>query len=558
MKTTEKAIKTLKIAAIATLSFLNALAIIYVKDLIGTQGYYAGTESYGWNPVCVAFFALDCILLNRFIRKEVLSDKGRMITASLLGLTMGILAVMGTYMYYGTNAIFDDTRKALMIIPVGIGLSFITIPLFSELTGLADLLSLQAGNAAGQNSPPFPFITKSLEFFLIMWAVFFIGFVPLFLYSWPGNYVADAGYQVADYMMGDISTHHPPLHTFLLGAAYKMGFEHCDVNSGYAWYTILQMIVLSFSFAFFMEYLYQKKVRLRIRLIAFCLFFFNPVNSLMAISTIKGVYCSAFLIIALVFLLRVLDRFEKEARIPIFLLLGFAVFTILSCHFRNNMSYAVIVGGLIISLLQKGYKKKLILFATILVIVVGYKGSNRLIIKALDVKETDTQRESLSVPLTCLARVAVMDRDNLSEEEYAEICEFIPEDTLSEYSIYISDGIKKDANEEKLKKEKIAFLKLFVKIGLKHPADYIEQIIGMTTAYWYPLEYPYFMSGISWTIMPTYYDYPDLERTNLLPFGSSLFDYMYQPDSYGRIKVPLFGWFWRSTLYEWLYFWGVI
>lgn len=537
-----------RVALIVVLAILNAFSIRYVNLLVGTEGFYFGTETYGWNPTCIAFFALDCILLSRFLTKGVLQDKGRIIISAILGFFLAFFGMLGIYMYYGTNAIFDQSGKFLMALLVAIGLAFFTIPLFSELTGLMDKHSTSCSLPGTETSSKFPIL-----YLFITWCLFFLRFVPLFLYWYPGNYIADAGYQVCDYMNKTITTHHPPLHTFLLGKAYEIGYFSGNVNSGYVWYTLGQMLTLSFSFAFFMAYLYKRKVSKIIRVVAFCLFFINPVNAFFAISTVKGVYGSAFLIIALVFLLMAFDCQGKEKVKECLLLFGFIVFSILSCHFRNNMIYAFVVGGLVAAILKKGMKKKLILLLAFLCIFVGFKGSSRLLNYSLNVRELDTERESLSVPLSCLARVAVTYRDSITDEEYARICEYIPEDTLSGYSIAITDGIKGNANENLLRTQKIAFLKLVIRLGLKCPGAYIEQMVGLTTGYWYPFDYPFAFSGTGINMMPTQGGYESPSRINYLPLFSGLADDLYMYQTNGRINVPLLGWCWRSTIYVWAY-----
>ncbi|MBP5732859.1 MAG: hypothetical protein J6W66_03390, partial [Lachnospiraceae bacterium] len=234
-----------RVALIVVLAILNAFSIRYVNLLVGTEGFYFGTETYGWNPTCIAFFALDCILLSRFLTKGVLQDKGRIIISAILGFILAFFGMLGIYMYYGTNAIFDQSGKFLMALLVAIGLAFFTIPLFSELTGLMDKLSTSCSLPGAETSSKFPIL-----YLFITWCLFFLRFVPLFLYWYPGNYIADAGYQVCDYMNKTITTHHPPLHTFLLGKAYEIGYFSGNVNSGYVWYTLGQMLTLSFSFAF--------------------------------------------------------------------------------------------------------------------------------------------------------------------------------------------------------------------------------------------------------------------------------------------------------------------
>ena len=43
--------------SIVVLAFLNALSISYITEITDPQRVFFGTEIYGWNPSCIAFFA---------------------------------------------------------------------------------------------------------------------------------------------------------------------------------------------------------------------------------------------------------------------------------------------------------------------------------------------------------------------------------------------------------------------------------------------------------------------------------------------------------------------
>ena len=98
-----------------------------------------------------------------------------------------------------------------------------------------------------------------------------------------------------------------------------------------------------------------------------------------------------------------------------------------------------------------------------IVFFAGNLGANKFLIRSTGAVENDTAKESMSVPLTCLARAAVYHRDRIGEENYREICRYIPEEALSEYTFAIADPIKDNANEKLLEENKMNFLKLVIK-----------------------------------------------------------------------------------------------
>lgn len=53
--------------------------------------------------------------------------------------------------------------------------------------------------------------------FWIGWGCIFLLWLPALLASWPGVYVIDNVFQFQWFQEGNISAHHPILHTYLLG-----------------------------------------------------------------------------------------------------------------------------------------------------------------------------------------------------------------------------------------------------------------------------------------------------------------------------------------------------
>lgn len=538
-----KANKWVRNFIIALLAFLNALAFGYTLNKGDTAYIYWGTSFYGWNPACIAFFSLDCILLSRFLQKQVLQNKRRVILSGVFGILLGLSGVWGTYLlYYGGEIFNSDISVGLSACAV-IGLSFFTIPLFSEMVGFFD--SVQKMNVIEKKEEENK-AGKNVLYFFLMWLIIFTSFIPLFLYHWPVNFVYDASYQVFNYMTDTISLHHPILHTLLLGWAYNIGYENGDVNKGIQIYTLIQMLILSGAFAFFMKYLKDKNVNRLIRVIILLMFVLNPVNAYFAISTVKGVLCAAFIILAIVFLMKTMD---KGISIPNMVM--FVISAILACMFRNNMSYAIVVAGIIIALFRKNWKEKMIYLALIVFVFAGYKSFNRVLISYTNAPDADSGRESMSLPLNCLARAALNHKDDIPEDMYSEIITFIPESVIPQYSFILADPIKNAANEQYITINKSGLIKLFIKVGLICPGEYIEAIGGLTVGYWYWLDEPYFLTGTTKLFsMAMLGEYPGITNKNLLPFGSELFDYIYGKED-GRLQIPLFGWAWRPTVYVW-------
>ena len=64
---------------IVACALFSSYGFQYVTEITGGEGKYFGTEIFGWNAASIVFFAMECILLNRFFKTEVLRSRGRLI-----------------------------------------------------------------------------------------------------------------------------------------------------------------------------------------------------------------------------------------------------------------------------------------------------------------------------------------------------------------------------------------------------------------------------------------------------------------------------------------------
>lgn len=532
------------------ISLLSAISVYSfgIVFSISNSGGYLGDGILSFNPVSILLFIACFLLLKRFFDKEILSDAGRIVISCIMGFLISVTGLCSTLMLYGNHTIFSATISAGLRILSVFGMAIFFVPAASELVGLTNLLFSKRQVAPPTASKWF-YEKNNIVYFLFVWALLFLSFIPLFLYYYPINFIYDAGYQVKDYMNGTLSTHHTILHSVLLGFFYNMGYQKNDPSSGLVFYSLIQMLTLSASFAFFLEYVKEKEASRGLRIVLFFAFLLNPLNAYYSISTIKGVLSGAFLIFAITLLMRIFDGKRLILNSVLF-----AITSILSCLFRNNMMYAVAVAGIIIAIIRGGIKKKLHILLLTAVICIGYLGCNKLLMTAFNAPDPDSARESMSVPLMCLARVCINHKDELDPDIYNEILTYIDEGSISQYSFFMADGVKANANEQLLRNNKINFFKLFAKVGLKYPGEYIEAFCGLTLGYYAPLNSPYFVTGTTKLyVAGIEYGYPSPTITDRLPFGSKIFDWLYG-DKDGRLSVPLFGMLWRGAVY----FWGFV
>ena len=173
-------------------------------------------------------------------------------------------------------------------------------------------------------------------------------YVPMFCVAFPGSFAYDVPYQLRQVVTGAYSTHHPLLHTLVLGGLLQLGRALGDINLGAALYTALQMALLAGCFALTCGSIArQSGARAAKRTTVF--FALYPLNMVMAVNATKDVLFGGFFALTLAFLN---EMQEKPSR---GLTLKIAVCGALAVMLRNNMAYAALVW---LALLTIGLRKR--------------------------------------------------------------------------------------------------------------------------------------------------------------------------------------------------------
>lgn len=511
------------------------LAMTAVRDLakLYNQADYVGIGNFAYNIYSLIIGAVNGWLVWRLLNR---SDKRLHVTGAIIGTVLASLMVFGGFIYK-FNDIFIDTKGALLVTDI-IFLMCLTIPASEEVLLLLDKLSLKVSPQANANF--------KVNFFVV-WAIIFVAYVPYFLSQWPGNFVYDASYQLNNVNSGYLSTHHPLLHTLLMGWPYKLGISWGNPALGFQIYTLVQMASLSAAFAYAVWYLARQSFSKAIVIGIAAWFALFPMNALFAITATKDVFFAAAFIAFIIYLLRGFkdnENFKWPSYIAL-VLMG-----TLSALFRNNAKYALAVGMIFIFFFIKGKKKKIELALTLLGILVLSFGINKGLERMTNALTDDNYKESLSMPLQCMARVASYKGDELSKDLYDEICLYIPEEALVYYSPFNADPIKGGANETLLKTNTLNFVKLWAKIGLKFPGEYTESILSNTYGYWKLGEK---MQGIETGLMISHLligNGPEIEKKDLCPIVTKLINPLFFEGKWN--ETPVISVLMRSDTYVWI------
>ena len=318
---------------------------------------------------------------------------------------------------------------------------------------------------------------KPVRVFWTAFGLILLGWLPVLLAYFPGCYGYDLDSQLTQAVYGGYTTHHPLLHTLMVGSLYNLGGWLGDHTIGALLYTVLQMLLLAAALAYALMYLAQKGCPRWVRLGLTTLFALAPVHSLHAIGAVKDVPFAAAMTVCLVEIHKLAcDRERLRSPRKMALLAGMLV---LACLLRNNAVMAVAAFA-IIALLLMGRGWRMRTLAVLAAALVAYAGASAGL-KAATGAVDGLINEALSVPAQQLSRV--YDKYGLDEPVGYEIIEWVPH--AEDYAPARADFVKLHLQVHR-EGEMMGFLKFWIREFFHYPIEYIDAFLLNAQGYWYP------------------------------------------------------------------------
>ncbi|WP_132038509.1 DUF6020 family protein [Kineothrix alysoides] len=317
-------------------------------------------------------------------------------------------------------------------------------------------------------------IKINFKVFIISWICILCAYIPVWLAFYPGIASYDVNIQVKYVMENHFSTHHPILHSILLGGLYKVGCVLEKPGMGIDYYTLIQMIILSAVFAYAVAYLYASGLSKKLCICYAVFYGVFPINSILAVSATKD---ALFAVLVLLYVMNMLQLQEGELSKKA--IAGNIIITVLMLLMRNNALYAWMVSMPVMLLIIKKNRKK---FAVLqfCILILFFVFSQGLI--ALTGAEKSSPVEMLSVPAQQMARVGYYHEE---VKESSSLSRFIPEETIEQYNPYLADNIKFYMNSQNVRNNKKGFINEWITLGIEHPKEYIEAFLYNNIGFWY-------------------------------------------------------------------------
>ena len=321
------------------------------------------------------------------------------------------------------------------------------------------------------------------KYFLRVWGGLIICQIPVLLAEYPGFFVYDAQTEVIEVFTRVFTTHHPLMHVLVLGgivsALHKITGSY---NAGICIYILCQMLLMTAIFAYVIGLLHKMQVRRWIRVLVFMFYGLFPTIVMYTLCSSKDGLFSAFLLMLSVLLLQMRQNpghfMQSKKNIAAIIFSATAMMLM-----RNNGFYSYLVFVPIAFFMLRKYRKKV--FPFLLLPLVLYLLISNTLTFALGAEGGEHQ-EMLTVPIQQLARTWQADPESFDETDKKVLYSYLSREGLGHYTPRISDILKTYFDNAQYDKDAASFWKLWLKMGKRNPATYLNAWFLTSYGYWYP------------------------------------------------------------------------
>ncbi|MCM1125416.1 MAG: DUF6020 family protein [Lachnospiraceae bacterium] len=319
--------------------------------------------------------------------------------------------------------------------------------------------------------------------------IIFLLHLPTFLAVYPGFFVYDAQDELMQVITRNFTTHHPLVHVLLLGGIIQFIYKITgSYNLGIACYTLVQMLFMAGIFGWCIRKLREWGLKKGYGILLVLYFGLFPVLVMFSLCSAKDGLFAGMLLVMSTFLTKYFENpevFWNEKR-NVISLYASSLFMML---LRHNGFYAYLAAafGWILFLIVK--RDRRVYWKKLLVFLAGVLGSYLLIHHGMAVllsADTSENQEMLTVPITQMARVHEMGKDDLPEEEKELLYRYLPEEALAHYTPKVSDGVKIYFDNQAYQEDKGSFWKLWLLWGTQNPFTYLNAWFMTSYGFWYP------------------------------------------------------------------------
>lgn len=320
--------------------------------------------------------------------------------------------------------------------------------------------------------------------FILCVTLITVAWIPYFLKYYPGIVTPDSYTQIGMAIGNrELSNHHPITHTGIVAIFVNIGLRiFKNINLGIALYSIVSMLIMAILGSCVLQYLRKKGISKVVRILILLYYMLYPINAIYSITMWKDIFFSGMIPILILFCRELIfnteEFFNKKRNI-----IAYVIVSLLTILLKHNGLYAILLTfPFILIVLKKYWKKTVPLFLSIIVL---YSLTNTLIYDILKIKKGSVA-EMLSIPTQQIARVEKYHREELDDFTKQTINKFFTVENIGDnYNPILSDDVKGKLDTEYFNDNKMEFIKLWGKLLIKYPKDYVESFISNSYGYYY-------------------------------------------------------------------------
>lgn len=465
------------------LTFFIVLCIHFRPEVI-TDGLPANsTIGFIFMQLSVAFSSVSLSDIFSFIAIYILLkyvDDCSLPNNILYGVLSFILAV--TYVlcqsYYHFNGLDLITASKFQLIYSFIVIIGFTILLYQSIRYIAYILTSK--DFYNNDNPSyvdnnFKDLWKKLTIAMI------VCWIPWLLCDYPGTFNSDATYTLQQFFGYEpLAAISPPFSTLIIGTLVLIGKTLINVNFGVFLYLLFHSIISATIYSYVLIKFLSMGINKKVVKLFACYFCFLPLWGIYMEWFEKDPLYAAIVVLFTVYLLDVLKNKECTRNDAIKLILTGLAVTLL----RHNGYYTIIPTLIVFCFYLKKNSRKLII-ATTLVVFIVFKLLSNVVYPAIGFTPVSSQAYMV-VPFQMTARYVYSYGDYVTAEEKEAISGVLDYDHIAEnYNPIIADDVHRLYTEDISAVP--AYLKQFVKMGLKHPNIYFSAFINNNFGYLAPV-----------------------------------------------------------------------
>lgn len=424
------------------------------------------------NDMVYFIFTIGISILIYYTTK--IKDKKLWIISGIVGIIFAICYYLGDIQNKYIYGYVPTSKKFMLYSVVKLITYFIlfsncVVLLFNKIPVLTKRLNTKK---------EFKYFTNNKKSLLLVAVIFFISYLPFFLYYYPGNVNTDSmGSLLQITGISGYTNFQPILYTLLLGGLWNLGkFIFGSSIAGIAVSSVFQMVCTSIVFSIVLYYMAKRKINFKWRVITFLFLLLNPLNGWFVVRCEKGILFHLSVILVIIGIIDIIYEkekfFDKKWKIACFI--GCSLMMV---FIRNNGIYCLVLTiPFLILACKKNWKKVATLMATILVITYIIQGP---IFKILNI-EYSRPGEALTVPMQQYARIVKYDSDRLSDSEKEIIQRYFPvsmEKLANDYVPWKADDTKHNFSADEFVKDKTTFIKQYFKFAFKFPVQTVSALV---------------------------------------------------------------------------------